>query len=457
MSVEAWLDPKTCPRERPPLAAMAAETRELHEAIDAHARRSGRLYLHPSDPTLQLDLLGSPEVIAWQEGKAALLFEGGGCWSELPALYGRYGTEAGRALIGRIRELEAARCALVCDSGMQAAAIVFDVLLEPGSHAVVHRQVYNKSSRYLSWLCERVGAELTVVDDGDRDALRRAIQPRTTLVFAETYTNPLLRALDLEEVPAIVAEARSRAPGLRLVVDSTIATPWGVRRPLLGCGVDVVVTSGTKSLGGQDRDLSGYIATNDPDLANAAMDLLAMRGGILDWRRAEAILQGLDAAGERHQRRCVSAARMAAFLAEHPRVGEVFHPSLADHPDARAIAAGYARPGSLLSFRLRDGDEEAARHVSDVLATTMVVRYALSFDGLVTKVNHHKSVSEYFTAPEATKRQGIDELIRIAIGVEDCNDLIAAVNWALHHAESVSGGDLARWREERMASLGLES
>ena len=265
---------------------MAAATRTLHDAIDAHTRRVGIPYLHPDDPTVQLDLLGSPAVIAWQERKAELAFMEEGCWSELPHLYARYGTGAGARLIAEVRRLERAAAAIVTDSGMQATALVFDALVTRGAHAVCLRQVYNKSKTYLGWLAERVGGAVTIVDDGDHDALRAAIRPETVLVFGETYTNPLTRAQDPDALVAIVAEARARAPGLKLVLDDTIATPWGLATPLLGAGVDVVVAAGTKAVGGQDRDLWGYVATNDLMTANAIMDLQAMRGGALDWRRA---------------------------------------------------------------------------------------------------------------------------------------------------------------------------
>ena len=125
-----------------------------------------------------------------------------------------------------------------------------------------------------------------------------------------------------------MAAARDRAPGLRLVLDSTIATPWAFKTPLLDQGIDIVVASGTKSLGGNDRDLWGYIATNDTQFANAVMDLVAMRGGILDWRRATAILSTIDDADRTHARRSATATEVARFLASHPKVSEVFHPSL---------------------------------------------------------------------------------------------------------------------------------
>jgi len=453
MSIERWLDPAGCPAERPPLEAMGDDTRSLHEAIDDHARRTGVPYLHPRDATVQLDLFGSAQVIAWQEAKGAFLFASEGCWSELPQLYARYGTTATAALIDRVKGLEQASAALVCDSGMQATALVFDTLMSPGGHAVVMRQIYNKTRSYIEWLAGRLGGAVTVVDDGDAEALRAAIRPDTRLVFAETFTNPLVRAQDPDVLRATVSDARRHAPALKLVVDSTIATPWAFRVPLLESGVDIVVGSGTKALGGRDCDLWGYIATRDTPLANSVMDLMAMRGGILDWRRSAAILTAFDDADAAHARRSATASRIAAFLSAHPNVSEVFHPSLPEHPDAAAIAKHYVRHGSLLSFRVAGADEDATRHVADVLATSVIVRYALSFDGLTTKVNHHKSVSEYFTPPEQLRLNGFDRLIRLAVGLEDADDLIAALNWTLHHSGRMSAADLERWQRERAAAL----
>jgi cystathionine beta-lyase/cystathionine gamma-synthase len=148
---------------------------------------------------------------------------------------------------------------------------------------------------------------------------------------------------------------------------------------------------------------------------------------------------------------------VAAFLAVHPIVSEVFHPSLPTHPDAEAIARHYLRPGSLLSFRVAGADEARTRHLADVLATCVVVRYALSFDGLTTKVNHHQTVSEYFTPPSQLQRNGFDRLIRLAVGLEEPHDIIAALNWTLHHGDSVTAAELDTWQRTRMEALGLES
>jgi cystathionine beta-lyase/cystathionine gamma-synthase len=436
---------------------MGAETRRLHDALDAHARRAGLAYLNPDEPTVQLDLFGSSHVVEWQEAKAAFLFASEGCWSELPHLYARYGTTATAALIARLKALEHASSVLVCDSGMQATALVFDVLMTPGSHAVMMRQVYNKTRSYLEWLASRLGSAVTIVDDGDTAALAAAIRPETMFVFAETYTNPLVRAQDLDVLRNVTTDARRRAPAVKLILDSTIATPWAFNRPLLDSGVDIVVASGTKALGGRDCDLWGYVATRDTPFANTVMDLIAMRGGILDWRRAAAIVSGFDAADAAHARRSATATRVAAFLAAHPKVSEVFHPSLPTHPDAAAIARHYVRPGSLISFRVAGADEARTRHLADVLATCVIVRYALSFDGLATKVNHHQTVSEYFTPPEQLRRNGFDRLIRLAVGLEDPDDLIAALNWTLHHGDRLSAADVEAWQNERMAALGVAS
>lgn len=432
---------------------MTAATRELHTALDARARADGVAWLHPEHRTIQRDLLGSPNVVAWQEAKAGFLIAGDGAWSELPHLYARYGTPGTTELISALRSLEQARCAVVTDCGMQAAALVCDAVMTAGSHAVVMRQVYNKTKTYFEWSAKRVGATISFVDDGDLVALAAAITPATKLVFAETFTNPLMRAQDVPALRAVIAA--SSAPRAHLVIDGTIATPWAFTTPLLAQGATIVTGSLTKALGGQDLALGGYVATDDTELGNTLMDLIAMRGGILDDARAQRIAAGLPAADKAHAQRCASASRVAGFLAAHPRIERVFHPSLPDHPDAAVIARAYHRHGSIVAFRVRDTDELRHRHVADVLVSCGVLRYALSFDGIATKVNHHKTVSEYFTPADQVGRLGIDRLIRLGIGLEDPDDLIACLAWTLEAESTVTTADLDTWRAARAAELGI--
>ena len=418
-----YLDPAHAPAEPPTRAQMSAATRELHDSVDSNAP-----WLHPERRTIQRDLFGSAEVVAWQEAKVGFMLRGDGAWSELPHLYARYGTPGTAELIVKLRELEGASCGMVVDCGMQAVALVADQLVQRGVHGIVMRQVYNKTRTFFEASAKRVGATITLVDDGDHAAIAAALTPQTGFIFAETFTNPLVRAQDIAALVALVR----RVPGCRLVIDSTIATPWAFATPLLARGVDIVVGSLTKALGGQDTALGGYIATNDAELANQIMDTIAMRGGILDDERARRVTWNLAAAKDHHAQRCATAATVAAFLARHPRIESVFHPSLASHPDAAVIARDYARTGSLLSFRVVGVDELGHRAIADTLVATGIPRFALSFDGLVTKVNHHRTVSEYFTPQDTVERLGIERLIRIGIGLEDADDLIACLNWALH-------------------------
>jgi O-acetylhomoserine (thiol)-lyase len=506
MTIDAYLDPTQAPVERPSLDAMGATTRELHNSLDDRARAEGTAWLHPTRRTIQRDLLGSPNVIAWQEAKAAFLIAGGGAWSELPHLYARYGTPGGAALIARLRELEGARAVMVTDSGMQALALIADVVIAKGTHGIVMRQIYNKTKTFFEWSAKRAGATLTFVDDGDLDAVRAAVTPQTTWLFAETFTNPLMRAQDVRGLRAALPDT------VHLIIDGTIATPWAFREPLLAQGATIVSGSLTKALGGQDAALGGYVATNDDEIGNAVMDLIAMRGGILDDERARFVaeqlapLEGMSSASttsanttsanttsanttsanttsanttsanttsanttsagpspgafdslasRAHARRCATASRVAAFLARHPRIERVFHPSLPDHPDAAVIAREYVRHGSIVSFRVTGADEKAHRHIADVLVSCGVLRYALSFDGIATKVNHHRTVSEYFTPGDVVARAGIDRLIRLGIGLEDADDLVACLNWTLHHAERVTTADLDAWRAARAVELQL--
>ena len=459
--VQEYLKAGDCPAALPRFADFDSRTIELHTAIDNNGRRRGAPYLHPTDPTVQLDLLGSKGVIDWQEGKSAAHFLGEHCWSELPPLYGRYATRESAALLAEVKRLEGgAKAAVVTDCGMQAVALLFDAVVQPGDQIVMCRQVYNKTRVYAERVTAMRSGSLAVVDDGDVDGLREAFSAQTALVFAETFTNPLMRAQDIPAMRSAVdvlrrgATAGTPASRVKLAIDSTIATPWSLRQPLLGGhGVDVVVAAGTKALGGQDRDMWGYIATNDVRLGNAVMDLQAMRGGILDWRRSAVVAQGLTAAKVNFTRRCESAVRISEFLTTHPSVSEIYHPSLDEHPDAAAIARDYQLHGSLVSLRVVGATEDDTRHFCDVLAMTKIFRYALSFDGLCSKVNHHRSVSEYFTPPPVLKKLGFDRLIRLAIGIEDANDLIAALNWALCHHREVSKVAVAEFQAARAQSL----
>jgi len=439
----------------PSRADMSPDTRELHDAVDDAIRRQRTACLHPDGTSIQLDLFGSGAMASWQESKARLSFLGEECWSHLPTTYARYGSEATRALVSEIEKLEHAAAAIATESGMGAAALLCDVLFEPGMHAVVVQASYNKTKAYVKRLADRLGGAIDLVPEGSLSRIEEAISDETRFVFVETYSNPLTRAVDTGKLVDLIDRARKRSPRLVSIVDNTVATPWAVRAPLLDSGVDFVVASGTKAMDGRDQNMWGYIASNRIREMNEIMDLLAMRGGILDWRRARAIVSGLDEAKARFEKRCQSASDVARFLSGHARVSDVNHPSLPEHPDADIVAADYSLPGSLLSFRLDGADEEQTRHFCDVLVMSGVPRYALSFDGLVTKVNHHRSVSEYFATAEEARTLGIDRLIRLGVGLESATDLVAILDWALASFDNITAQEVARWQLARRRDLGV--
>ncbi len=440
-----------------PLSEMAPVTRDLHLAIDARMRATGVPDLHPDGPTILPDLIGAESMIDWQDVKADASLLAQTCWSEQPTVYGRYATDPGQHLLEKVRRLYDAKAVVLTDCGAQAICLAIDVLLKPGGHAILARQIYGKTRIYLEWYADRIGAEITIVDHIDGASLLEAARPNTQLVLAETFSNPLTRAMDPDEVSdAMLALRAGPAPSARIVIDDTICTAWGPKVPFLSRpGLDVIAAAGTKAIAGQDQDLLGYVCTQDLGIGNAVMDHLATRGGALSWRVAEVVAARLNEADALHARRCHNATAVAAFLAGHPGVSAVFHPSLPDHPDADVVARAYARPGSLLSFRVGDCDEAGVKHFCNVLAMTLVWRYALSFDGLVSKINHHTSVSEHFTPAPRLRRQGIDRLIRLAAGVEDAADLVGAMAWALEHHTSFTLEEVAAWQKARAADLGV--
>ncbi len=457
LKIDAYTNPQGTPQKRPARSLMNMPTQELHDGIDQCMRNRGLAYLNPDGPSIQTDLFGGAEMQAWQLEKAQRAMLGTGVWSAMPQIYSRYGTESGRALISKILILEKAAGVMLTDSGMQAVATVVDALVQPGQHVLVAEQIYNKSRTYIEWTSSRMGTHVEVLPRITPEIVQQKVRDTTRLILVETFSNPLLQALSPKAIgEAVWGLQTSRAPDLRLVIDHTIVTPWGLKAPLLTLpGVDAVLLSGTKALSGHDQHMWGYIASKRPGLVNACMDIQAMRGGGLSWQVAEAVSVGLDEAKTLFKRRCTSASMVADFLSAHPQVEEVWHPSLVNHADHDVVRAEYTAFGALLSFRIKATSEEAVAHFCDVLATTGVIRYALSFDGLSSKINHHKTVSEFHTPDPVLRKRGQHKLARLGVGVEAPEDIIACLNWALWQHGNLSAEDVALWQVERKRDLGL--
>lgn len=440
----------------PSLEQATEDTRALHLSVDAFARKSQAPYLHPESPTVQVDLLHGDRIADWQNEKASAAMLGTISAATLHPIYARYATFDTNRLIQSVIETESCNAAIVTDSGMQACALVMDALIRPGSHVIMSEQVYAKTKSFLEWTAARMDVEFNYVNHLTPEVLKREVKPNTTLVLAETFSNPLMRALDLQKLSDEVVSLRdSLSPGLRFVIDHTIASPYGPKVPFLSYpGIDAVLTAGTKAMAGNDQDIWGYVASNRIGLINLLADLQSMRGGVLGWRSARALQSHFAQTKSLFEKRCQSALKVVKYLESHPEVAEVFHPSSGTHPDHRIAQSQYKNLGSLLSFRLKSASSESdVAHFCNVLAMTVVFRYALSFDGLVSKVNHHTTVSEFFTPPGKLRNLNIDRLVRLAIGTEAAEDLIKALDWALANAKAIPVEEVEAWATNRAKQL----
>ena len=312
---------------------------------------------------------------------------------------------------------------------------------QPGAHAVVMRQVYNKTRTFLEWSAKRVGATITLVDDGDLAALAAALRPETAVRVRRDVHQPA----DPRAGRAGARRARARVPGARLVLDTTIASPWAFARAAA-------------------RAAASHVVVGSRDQGARRPGHRARRLHRDERRRARQPDHGPDRDARRHPRRRARPPRRrrTSPLAERaPRAplrdrragrrvprgasaGRARVPSVAARSSRRRGDRARLRAHRLAARVPRPGADEAAHGaLADVLVSTGVPRYALSFDGLATKVNHHKTVSEYFTPPDVVKRLGIDRLIRLGIGLEDADDLIACLNWTLQPTCS-PGASIAR-------------
>ncbi|NOZ27843.1 MAG: aminotransferase class I/II-fold pyridoxal phosphate-dependent enzyme [Chloroflexi bacterium] len=334
--------------------------------------------------------------------------------------YGRYGNPTVRAAEAKLAALEEGEDAILVSSGMAAITTALLILLRPGDHLIVTADAYRRTRAFCRLYLRRWGVQVTVVPSGDYQAIEEAIRPETRYIFSETPTNPFLRVLDLERVVSL-----ARAHGVGTIIDSTIATPYNLRP--LSYGADLVIHSVTKYLAGHNDLLAGVVIGRD-GLTVPLREAQAMFGAVVDPTVAYLILRGLKTLELRIERQNTSAMAIARFLEEHPRVRRVWYPGLESHPD-HPIAARQMRGFSgLISFEI-DGSAEDARRFVDALR---IPRIAPSFGGVESLVEQPALMSYYEMAPEDREALGItDQLVRLSVGVEALDDLLADLEQAL--------------------------
>jgi cystathionine beta-lyase/cystathionine gamma-synthase len=340
--------------------------------------------------------------------------------------YGRYANPTVRSFEEAIAELEGAEDAMAVASGMGAIATTVFALCSTGDHLVATKQLYAGTLALLQGPCRRFGIEVTIVDGTRPGAIADAVQPgRTTLVLAESPSNPRVELCDLDELGSIV--------GPFTVVDSTFATPMA--QCPLDHGVDLVVHSATKGIAGHNDATIGVVA-GETDLIDAIWAYGVLHGAMASPFDALNALRGVRTLGVRTVHQGAGAQQIAEWLDEHPAVTEVFYPGLASHPQHDLAKRQMRQYGTVLAFELAGGRAAAKRLVDGV----RLVRPATSLGGPETLVCHPMTTTHAALAPEEQADCGVtDGLIRLTVGLEDPTDLIDDLERALANADDAAG------------------
>ncbi len=352
-------------------------------------------------------------------------------------IYGRWGNPTVEVLEAKLAALEGAEAAAATASGMAAISGAILSLCESGSHIVAPRAMYAESARLLRERLPRFGITTTFVDALEPGAYAAAITPATRILYIETPSNPVLGITDIESVVGV-----AKAHGLITIADNTFATPFA--QSPLELGVDLVVHSMTKALGGHGDAIGGAICGARAHVDRARDLVVKGFGGVLSPFTAYLVARGLRTFALRQRQACETAAFLAARLAAHPGIARVHHPSLETHPGhARARAQMHAY-GSLLSFELapaRAGHspgQSPAQNLSAlergrrVLESVKTITHAVSLGDVRSLLTHPASTTHSTMPPADRELAGIsDGLLRLSVGIESetdlWNDLDAAI------------------------------
>ena len=326
------------------------------------------------------------------------------------------------ALQACLANIEGGVAAFAFASGMAASSTVME-LLDSGSHVVSSHDLYGGTYRLFERVRNRsAGHSVTFVDLADLKAVEAAIQPNTRMLWVETPTNPMLRLADLSAVAKI-----AKAHKLITVCDNTFATPY-VQRPL-EYGFDIVVHSATKFLNGHSDCLSGAVVVREAELAERVKFLQNALGNVPSAFDAFLVLRGIKTLALRMERHCSNALAIAQFLEKHPKVKQVFYPGLPSHPQhalaQRQMKGGF---GGIISAELKGTLDDSRRF----LERCHLFSLAESLGGVESLIEHPALMTHQSLPAERRAELGIsDGLIRLSVGVENVNDLIAELRNAL--------------------------
>ncbi|HEX4485219.1 MAG TPA: aminotransferase class I/II-fold pyridoxal phosphate-dependent enzyme [Terriglobales bacterium] len=341
--------------------------------------------------------------------------------------YTRYGNPTHTVAEKSIADLENADGALLFASGMGAITTSLLALVKSGDHIVAQRDIYGGVTKFLTHWLPKLGVETTFVDTNDLGQHERAVRPNTKLLYLESPTNPTLRVVDLKKMSAL-----AKKHGLISAIDSTFATPINSRPAEFG--IDLILHSGTKYFSGHS-DLICGVAAGRSDLIARVKETRTTLGGTMDPHAAWLLLRGMKTLAVRVQRQNDNALRVAQFLAGHSKVAKVHYPFLEGHPQRALAMDQMSGAGGVLSFEV-DGSSQDTRLVSESLTLFSLAPSLGSVESLVTiPVN----TSHGMISPEHRASMGVtDQLVRLSVGIESADDLIADLEQALSVVKGVS-------------------
>jgi cystathionine beta-lyase/cystathionine gamma-synthase len=335
-------------------------------------------------------------------------------------VYSRWWNPTNQAAESKIADLEDAEGALLFSSGMAAISSMIMTAVTSGEHMVSMREVYGGTFEFMSEFLPKIGVDVTFVDAGHPEEIGSAVKKNTKLVYLETPTNPTLRIIDIRAV-----SRRLRRSNAIIAVDNTFATPYN-QQPL-ELGADIIVHSATKYLGGH-ADITAGAVVGDREFISKVYETRKLLGGVLDPHAAWLLIRGLKTFEIRMRRHNENGMKVAQFLSRHPRVREVFYPGLSSHPGhsiAKRQMRGY---GGMLSFLPRGSGGYASR----IIDRLKMIKLAPSLGGVETLATQPWTLSHFYVPKSERLKAGIvDELIRVSVGIEDAEDIIADLRRAL--------------------------
>ena len=334
--------------------------------------------------------------------------------------YGKLGNPTQDALERAVCELEGGESALAFASGMAAVSATVLTLVKSGDHIVAPESMYSTTTIFFEELAEKFNVETTFVDQTNAEDYRNAARENTKIFWIETPSNPLLKITDIEAVAQIAKETN-----IATVADNTFATPFN-QRPI-DSGVDVVIHSATKYLGGHSDLTAGVMVGKKDMVERARLRTTKLYGGNIAPQTAWLVLRGIKTLALRMERHNKNAYAVANMLANHAKVEAVFHPSLRVHENHAVAARQMSGFGGMIAFDV--GTVEAGKAlVNNVKLCTL----ATSLGGVETILQHSASMTHATIAREERLRTGItDGLIRLSVGIEDEAELIADLENAL--------------------------